>query len=166
MKKSEIKPALEALKKIKMPKIEDKELRNLIIEDHFTLLSLSRRTETKLEDARKVAFADLEEDQRAIEELNRKFQGAETDEERRAINREINSHEDYFKALEEYRKLIEKENEKEVKGLTKIDRTKFMKELDKQDYTLELVEGLYPLFTLGEEEKEPTKEKSNKSSKK
>lgn len=54
MKKSEIKPALDALKEIKINKFEDKEIRNILIDDHFALLDAGKKLDAKIEDMRKV----------------------------------------------------------------------------------------------------------------
>lgn len=153
MIKSEIKAALEALKNIRMPKIDDKALRNDLIENHFTLLEIGKKTEAKLEDIRKVSFSAFEEDQNRIEELQKDFQGAESEAERKSILREINSFKDYQKAQKDYYKLVDEVNHEEVEGLKKIDRKKFMEEIQKQDYSLAWVEALYPLFVLGTTEK-------------
>lgn len=160
MFKSEIKAALDAFKKIKMPKIDDKEFRNLLIENHFVLLEAGRKAETKLDDARKVAFSAFEDEQAKIEDLQREFQGA-TDDERRAINREIASFTNYWKATREYAKLVDDVNHEEVTGLKKVDRTKFMEAIEKQDYSLEWVEALYPLFVI-ENKTESKDKKTNK----
>lgn len=165
MIKSEIKAALEALKKIKMQKIKNKDLRNLLIEDHFTLLKVGRRTETKLEDIRKVMMAPYEEDQEKILNLQKEYQGAESDADRRRINREINEFTEYDKASRDYFKKVEEVNKEEIKGLKKIDRQAFMEAIEDQDYTLEWVEALYPLFVLDDSDSEEKPEKPKKSNK-
>lgn len=148
MRKSEIKPALEVLKRIKMPKIEDKALRNRIIDDHFILLAEQKKFEEANNDDQTVRLAGFEEDQQAIKELQDKFNLAENDAERRVINREILTHKDYFKAVEDLNKALNDRAKEEVKGLKKVDREKFMEEIQKQDFDLGMVEALYPLFVL------------------
>lgn len=148
MKKSEIKPALEALKKIKMPKIEDKALRNLIIEDHFVLLAEQKKFEEANNDDQTVRLAGFEDDQKAIKELQDKFNLAENDAERRDINRKILAYKDYFRAVEDLNKAINDRGKEEFGGLKKVDHEKFMEEIQKQDFDLGIIEALYPLFVL------------------
>ena len=158
MIKSEIRAALEALKTIRMPKIEDRGLRNDLIDNHFVLLEVGRKTEEKLADTRKVCFSPYEEDQAKLEELQKEYNGAESESDRRRIIREMNSFTEYNKAQREYYKLVESVNQEEVEGLKRIDRKKFMEEIQKQDYSLEWIEALYPLFVL-EETKKPKNSK-------
>lgn len=148
MKKSEIKPALEALKKIKMPKIEDKALRNLIIEDHFVLLAEQKKFEEANNDDQTVRLAGFEDDQKAIKELQDKFNLAENDAERRDINRKILAYKDYFRAVDDLNKAINDRGKEEFGGLKKVDHEKFMEEIQKQDFDLGIIEALYPLFVL------------------
>jgi len=162
MIKSEIKAALEALKNIKMPKIEDKALRNDLIENHFTLLEVGKKTEAKLEDARKVSFSAYESDQAKIEDLQNAYNGAESEEERKRIIREINSFKEYNNAQKEYYKLVETINKEKIDGLRKIDRKKFMEEIQKQDYNLGWIEALYPLFVLENTKESSTSKKPSK----
>lgn len=146
MKKSEIKAALDALKEIKMPKIENKELRNALIENHLTLLDAGRKVDAAAEDQRKVFLEAYKEETREIENLQQKLRTEDDPAEQRSIAREINSHKDYYEATRDLNERVEKLYAEEVPGLKKIDRTKFSEEIQKQDFKMSWFEGLYPMF--------------------
>ena len=148
MKKSEIKPALDALKKIKMPKIEDKALRNDIIENHFVLLAAGKKFDADNEADQSVRLSGYDAEQQAIKDLQDKFNLAESDADRRDINRKMLSHKDYFKAVEDLNKSLTDRGKEAVEGLKPIDRVKFMEEIEKQEYDLGMIADLYPLFNI------------------
>lgn len=145
MKKKEIKTALEALKTIKMPKIEDKELRNGIISDHFKLLGEQKKYEVDIENLRTAHLGAFEDEQREIQELNQELQ-TELDRVKQVeLAKKINSHKEYAKAVVDFSKAVEDlgNEEVEIKG---IPHEKFMEEIQKQDFELGLIEALYPMF--------------------
>ena len=149
MKKFEIKSALDALKKIKMPKIEDKDLRNVLIENHYVLYDAGMKYDAAIEREKDVLLGAYKEEQQVIEDLQRKLQMSESgSDEQRDIIRELNSHEDYYKAVAKLNEKIIALGKENIDGLKKVDREKFMQELEKQEYDFNIVEGLYPLFVL------------------
>ena len=148
MKKSEIKPALEALKEIKMPKIEDKDLRNELIENHFALLDAGKKLDAAIEAKKTVFLESYKEEENEMSELQNKINAAADREEAREIAKEINAHRDYRAALRLYNEDLERLLKEEIDGLKPIDRVKFMEAIEKQDYKLSWVEALYPLFVL------------------
>lgn len=148
MKKSEIKAALDALKEIKMPKIEDKELRNALINNHFALIDAGRKVDATAEDARKVFLEAYKEEQEKIEALQQKLRTEDDPKEQRAISREIDSHKDYMDAVKALNEKLVKLYEEPVEGLTRIDRVRFSEEIQKQDFKMSWFESLYPMFVL------------------
>ena len=157
MKKNEIAAALAALKEIKLTKIEDKDFRNLIIDDHFILLDVGRKVDAKVEDSRKVFLEAHKADEKAVNELNTKIAEALTREEKVAFARELREkHKDYLDAVKAFNDKVDSFYAEEVTGLKPIDREKFIEEMKKMDeFKLSWVEALYPLFVL--EEAKPKK---------
>ena len=145
MKKREIRPALDALKTIKMPLIEDKELRNLIIRDHFQLLGEQKRYSSDFEDARTATLSGYEKDQEEVVKLDAQLRGETDAEKQKAIIAEIEKHKGYLDAVKMFNETAAKMGEEEVE-IEHIDADKFIAEYQKQDYDMGVVEALYPLF--------------------
>ena len=109
MKKSEIRVALDALKEIKLPKIEDKDLRNTIIENHFILLDASRKVDEKVEDNRKVFLAAHKAEEKAVNELKAKIVEATNRDNKVALSKELREkHQCYFDAVDEFNESVDK----------------------------------------------------------
>lgn len=154
MKKNEIKGALDQLKRIKMPKIEDKALRNDLIKDHYAIFDAGKKHDDAVEREREVILGAFKEDQQALDDIQRQLQGAVPgSDEQRELVRKANSYDAYYKAVRVFNEKLEKIGNEEVKGLKPINREKFMEEIEKQDFDLAMVEGLYPLFELEEVKK-------------
>lgn len=145
MKKSEIRAALDALKEIKVHKFEDKELRNTLIENHFVLLDEGRKLDRIVEDKRKVFLEAYKDEEQAVQDLQNQLIVA-TNEEARAIDRDIRSHADYLAAVRQFNAEVGELSSEEIDGLKPFDRGKFMEEIEKQDFKLSWVEALYPMF--------------------
>ena len=148
MKKSEIKPALDALKEIKINKFEDKEIRNILIDDHFALLDAGKKLDAKIEDMRKVFIESYKDEEQAVQDLQTKINEATVREEQIGLSRQLRKeHKDYLDAVNDFNERVAKLYSEEVE-VKKIDREKLMDELEKQDLKLSWVEALYPLFNL------------------
>lgn len=150
MKKREIKPALEALKKIRMPKIEDKALRNGIIKDHLAMLSAQRKLDDDLRDLDTSHFADLDEDREEVARLQEKLQlaiGSKDHKKAVEYSSEIAEHADYLAAVKAYNKDVAELMEQEVE-IAGIPMEAFIEEFQKQDYDCGIVEALYPMFII------------------
>ena len=145
MKKKQIRAALDALKTIKMPKIEDKALRNGIINDHYTLLKEWDRYERDAKILETVHLGPFEEELKEIGKLQQKLQTSTDRKEQLDLVQEINDHEDLIKATNDHKKAVEDLGEEEVE-INGIDHDKFMEEIAKQDFNLGLIEALYPMF--------------------
>ena len=148
MQKKEIRAALDALKEIKMPKIEDKALRNDLIANHFALLDAGKKHDAAVEDKRTVFLAAYKDEEAEMGELQQKLQITQDPVEVRDLSAQIFSHKDYRAAARAFNEEVEALGREEVPGLKKIDREKFMAEIEKQDFKLSWVEALYPLFVL------------------
>ena len=158
MKKSEIAPALNALKEIKVHKIEDKDLRNVVIDDHFTLLDAGKKTDAAVEDKKKVFLEAYKDEEQSVQDLQTKINEAASREEQIDLAKQLREgHKDYLDAVKVFNDEANKLYNEDVPGLKKIDREKMMEELKKQEIKLAWVEALYPLFVL--EEEKPTNKK-------
>lgn len=143
MKKAEIRTVLGALKQIRMPKIEDKELRNAIINNHFAIFKTAKAVDADIEALRSSHLAPYEDELREVDELQRRLQ---TEPENSAsLVKEINSHTELQKAVDEFNKAYETLMAEEVE-VTPIDSDKFIEEYQKQDYDMSVVEALWPMF--------------------
>ena len=145
MKKKEIRTALDALKTIRMPKIEDKALRNGIITDHLQLLREQRKYENDLRDLETAHLGAFEDERADVEDLQRKVQLEGDMKARQDLLREIAKHDRYFAALRDYNKAAGKVADEEV-SITGIDQDRFVAEIQKQDFDLGILEALYPMF--------------------
>lgn len=151
MKKSEIRPFLDAAKEIKVHKIEDKDLRNIFIEDHFTLLDAGKKVDEKVENMKKVFIESYKDEEQAVQDMQAKINEATTREEQIELSKELREkHKDYLDAIKEFNDSVNKLYDEDVEGLKKLEREKVMEELKKQDIKMSWVEALYPLFVLEE----------------
>jgi hypothetical protein len=154
MQKNEIHAALESLKKIKMPKIEDKSLRNDLIKDHYAIYDAGLKFDKAIEREKDVLLGAHKDDEQQISDLQREMQAALPGEEQREIAKKLLGFKAYEAAVRNFNEKAKELGKEEIKGLVKIDREKFMAEIEKQDFDLAMIEGLYPLFELEEEKKE------------
>jgi len=147
MKKKELKAALDALKQIKLPKIEDKELKNAIIKDHFAMLGAYKKFEDDIQNCQTVHLEPYKEERAEVEALQQKLNSETEQEKKQAIINEIESHTDLIKAIGEFNEAVNKLAEEEVE-ITPLDHSKFMEAMDSQDFGLDVIESLFPMFNL------------------
>lgn len=145
MKKKEIQVALAALRSIKMPLIGDKSLRKTIITDHFKLLGELKKFESDMKDLETVHLGAFEAERLEVAGLQQRLRGTQDHEEQTRLVREIDSHTALFEAIKEYNKAAEDLGEQTVE-IDPIDHEKFIEEIQKQDFTLGMMEDLYPMF--------------------
>lgn len=145
MKKIEIRNALNALKKIKMPKIEDKDLRNAIIKDHFALLGESKKYDAAVEDFRTAYLGAYEAELAEVQKLQDSIRTEADPQKQKSIADEINSHKELFDAIHAFEKAVD-DLGKETVEVELIEGEKFIEEYQKQDYDFTVVEALYPMF--------------------
>lgn len=145
MKKKEMKAALEALRKIKMPSIEDKKLRNGIIKDHLSLLRAQKAYERDIRNLDTVHFGAFAEEREEVAKLQQQL-GLETDTEKKiALVKEIESHTELFDAVKAFNKDIDALGDEKVEILG-IPQAEFLEEIVKQDFDLVQLEALEPMF--------------------
>lgn len=157
MKKSEISAALNALKRIKMPKVEDKALRNDLINNHYTIYDVGVKFDKAVDREKEIILGAYKDDEQMFSDLQREFQAAAPGEEQREIAKKILGMKAYEAAVRQFNEKVNELGKEEVKGLKRIDREKFMEEIAKQDFDLSMVEGLYPLFNIEEGNKKEGK---------
>ena len=145
MKKKEIKPALNALKTIKMPRIEDRDLRNAIIKNHLFLLGQGKKFDAAVEDLRSVHIGPYDQELQEVQAMQNQL-NQETDAgKRKELVEKINSHTDLLEAINAFNKAVMDLENEEVE-VSLIDGEKFAEEYGKQDYDANVVEALFPMF--------------------
>lgn len=156
MKKREMKAALEALKKIRMPAIKNKALRNRIITDHLALLRAQKKYEAKIRDLETVHLGAFAEEREHVSELQRKMQATTDEKEQRLLASEINAHTELLAAARSYNKAVDALGDEEV-PVAGIPEAPFLEAIQDQDFDLAMIEALEPLFVTDENQ-----HKSNK----
>ena len=146
MKKSEIRRALDSLKTLKMPKIEDKTFRNKLISDHLFLLGEQKRLEEKVKDLETAHLGAYEEERTKVADLQQKLQMESDPEKKKALTDEINSHTELYSAIVAYNKAVADLADEEVKLPASIRAEEFIEGMEGQDYDLGLVEAVFPMF--------------------
>ena len=145
MKKYQIIPACEGFKKLNMPKIEDKELRNELIGIHFDLLDEKEQYERNVDKLRTVYIVPLQDKIDEVQKLARQYEGESDPEKRIRLRDKINSYTDVDEAEIAFQKAMEKLGKEEI-NIRTVSRKKFRQEYAKQEYNAEVVEKLHPLL--------------------
>ena len=145
MKKKDIRHALDALKPVKLQKIEDKKLRKTIVSNYVTLVVAWNAFEEQRKAMEEAHLGAYEKQREEVAKLQQELQ-AETDRNKqKELLRQINENEELFAAVKEFNKDFEAlgNEEVEVKG---IPQDEFIEEIQKQDFDLGIIEALYPMF--------------------
>lgn len=145
MKKHEIKAALEALRKIKMPAIENKELRGGLIADHLKLVRAQKRYDEKVQDLETVHLGAFAEERDAVAKLQRDLQIEKNVDKQIEIARQIESHKQLFEAIKTCNKAIEELGNEDVE-IAGIPEAEFLEAIQSQDFDLGQIEALVPMF--------------------
>ncbi len=148
MKKSDINSVLPALRKVRLDKVDDKDLRKLLVDDTIALARAERILADEIEDARSVMGAYKEEAQE-VERLRSQLLTSADAEEQKQIAREINGHTAYFAAQRAFTERQEEILRQEVEGVQPIDLDTFRAATEKADITLDQFAALVPLFDDG-----------------
>lgn len=145
MKKHEITPALDALKNVKMNKIEDKSLKKALVDHYVTLVKEKRKLDDDLAALKQAHLSPYEQEQQKVSDLQAQLQ-TETDRSRQVeLAREINSHKELFAAIRDFNKAAEELGKDEI-SLPGLPQEKFIEEMDKQGFELGLLDAVYPMF--------------------
>lgn len=135
MKKFEIASVVDALGKIRLTKIENKEVRKKLAGVYFTVLSEQKKFEADRENLETVHLGSFKDERQEIGKLQQQF-NEETDPARRAeINREIEGHTELIAAVQDYNAAVLALGNEEIE-LEGIDRDELLAELLDQDLEL------------------------------
>lgn len=135
MKKFEIASVVDALAKIRLTKIENKEFRKQLAGVYFNILSEQKKFEVDRESLETVHLGSYKEERQEIGKLQQQF-NEETDQAKRAeINREIEGHTELIAAVQDYNAAVLAlgSEEIEIDGLA---REELLAELIDQDLEL------------------------------
>lgn len=146
MNKRDLQPALDALKTIKMPKIESKELRAALIRLHFALLGEWRKFTSGIEDLRTVYLGAYRDEIAEVAPLEQEMMNPATSDARKLeIAKVLRSHTDLQVAIKTFNAECEKLAGCPVE-VASIDSTAFLSMATEQGLELETIEKLYPIL--------------------
>lgn len=149
MKKNQARAALEALRTVRMPKIADKEVRNDLIANHFTLFDVVEKFDKQAHKLEAVHLGAFEEDRKKVGQLQAQIQVEKDVTKRNELISSLNGEE--FKELnaawETYAKEMNAYGNEPIKGLKPIDRDKFLAAVADADLEFPQLEALYPMLT-------------------
>ena len=143
----ELRPALDALKKINLSLIKEQKMKNRLFELSLELLSADRALQQKREDIRTVVFGPV---QSSVDEVNRLIYQMNNESDvvkKKALQDELNSHKELLEPNYEFTQKIEKLMKEEfaVKPIKKDSFVAAISELDGID--LGVLEGLFPILS-------------------
>lgn len=146
MKNFEIKPAIEALRKINLSSIKDQAVKNQLLNLSLELLSADRNLQLRIDDTKTAILSPV---QSSIDEITRLKERAsrEKDEvKRKEIFDEIESHTEVIEPSTLLNQKINEalQEESTVKGLKKDDFLAAISELNGIDFSV--IEGLFPVL--------------------
>lgn len=146
MKNFELRPALEALKKINLSIIKDQKMKNRLFELSLELIAADRALQQKREDIRTVVFGPV---QSSVDEVNRLIYQMNNESDvvkKKAFQDELNSHKELLEPNYEFTQKIEKLMKEEfaVKPIKKDSFVAAISVLDGID--LGVLEGLFPIL--------------------
>lgn len=144
MKNFEIKPAIEALRKINLSSIKDQAVKNQLLNLSLELLSADRNLQLRIDDTKTAILSPV---QSSLDEITRLKERAlrEKDEvKRKEIFDEIESHTEVIEPSTLLNQKINEalQEESTVKGLKKDDFLAAISELNGIDFSV--IEGLFP----------------------
>ena len=145
IKKKQIRPALDALRSIKLQKVKDTKMRKAIVGTYVDLTAAWHEFESKrkaIEEAQLDAYSDEREE---VGRLQQELQ-VETDRFRRKdLLSEINGHKELFAAVRDYNRDIDTLGNEEVE-ISGISKEKFLAAIEDQEYDLGILEAIHPLY--------------------
>lgn len=129
MKVNEIVIANRFLSDLKLSKF-DKIVRIAVLKNYMAFSKIAKDYENMLEDLQKKMFDDKQEEAQEVQKLRNNLQKAKTAEEFEQATVELEKHQKFLDAENEFIRLINDEASKEVEiEITKIDRNKFVDSL-------------------------------------
>lgn len=148
MKKAEINPALAALRKVRLDKVEDKDLRTRMVDNTIALARAARVLDDEIKDAFSV-LASYKDDEGKVEELRSQLLASTDPVEQKNLARELNGHTAYFAAQRAFTERQDEILRQEVEGVKPINLDTFRAATEKADITLDQFAALVPLFDEG-----------------
>lgn len=149
MKKNQARAALEALRTVRMPKIADKEVRNALIANHFTLFDEVEKFDKQAHKLEAVHLGAFEEDRKKVGQLQAQIQVEKDVTKRNELISRLNGEEfkEFNAAWETFAKEMNAYGNEPIKGLKPIDRDKFLAAVADADLEFPQLEALYPMLT-------------------
>lgn len=153
MKKSEIEPVLEALKKVPVAKIKDGDLKKGVINSFMDLLSEQRKLQEKKSDLQTMFLSQHKDEQVEVAKLYKQLRSEKDPEKRASIASEFEKHGDCILAAEALAVELKKLGEEPV-SIASFDGEQFVAAYtEMEECDLSVIADLYPLFNKKEEEK-------------
>lgn len=149
MKKSEIRPVLNALKTIDVAKIEDASLRESIVSSYVKLVGEQRSYAFAIDSVTELFLPKYADEQNEVLKLEQSLRSATDANEKDSIVKEIESHRDYLAAVREANDRIRAIGNEEVDA-QRIDGNKFVSAISNMEkFDLGMIETLYPILSYG-----------------
>ena len=147
IKKLQVRPAIEALKGVKMQRIEDKALRRAVIAAYVRLLEIQGGIDRELDNLETATLGAYAAERKELESLRDDIQAAGSKEKAKAIADDIIARFGELLAAERAHKrealaLLSVDTE----GPDPIDRDAFIDAMAAQEWNFALLEAVYPLL--------------------
>lgn len=148
MKKSDIRPALEALKDIPFNKVTDEDIARKLVDDALVLAKADRAVTDEVKDARDLLLGKYGEQAGEVERIQTRLLASSDAKDRDDLAKKLDGYKDYFAAQRAFLKKQDEILSGEVDGLTRIDRDKFLAAIKDIDFTFGQLIAMQPLFDL------------------
>lgn len=146
MKNGEIKPALEAIRKISISSIKDKTVKSYLFGLSLCLLADNRRLTEKIEDIRTVVLGPVQESLEEIEKLRFELARATDEAKIKEINEKIESHKEVIEPSVLFNQKVNELLREDIK-VDKIKREDFLAAVsDLEGIDFSVLEGLFPIL--------------------
>lgn len=145
MKKKKMYYAIKALRPVKVQRIANKELREVLLANELTLLEEQRKYEQKAKDLETTLLGGYEKDRAAVEQLKELVMRESDRSKRDKMKADIDSHADLFDAVRRLHAALRDLGEESI-TLKRIDKAAFMEEMKEQEFELGLIEAVFPMF--------------------
>jgi len=146
IRKREIQPIINGIKKVKLNKLEDRGLSTALFKNFMLLCGKQREYEAERKDLQDLFLEKFKDEQNAVGRLQGDFNLEVDGKKRIELAKEINSHKEYLDAVKSLNEKIESLGNEEVE-VEHIDAEKFGEAYQKQDdFDVSVVEEIYPLF--------------------
>lgn len=147
MQKSDIRPALEALKDIPFNKVTDEEIARKLVDDALVLAKADRAVTDEVKDARDLLLGKYGEKAAEVERIQTRLLASSDAKDRDDLAKKLDGYKDYFAAQRAFLKKQDEilAGEAGVK-VEQFDRAKFISATKDIEISLGKVAALLPLF--------------------